>query len=123
MTEITDSIKIHASVDKVFAYTSDYRNWSVFYKGIHDVKPITEETSATGSKFIYKTKSAGMTFSVGTEFRDFKKNHGWNGKSFKGVKHRTKWVFEETEGGTNFTHGVAYSLPWYYGENYLIRFL
>ena len=119
MADITRTIEINAPVDKVFEYVSDYQNWSEFYEGLSDVKPVTESTSSSGSKFIYKTRSAGMTFAVGTEFHDFVKNEGWTGKSFKGVKHQTKWIFRDKNGKTEFTHGVIYHLPILYGGKLL----
>jgi len=119
MAEITRTIEINAPADKVFEYVANYQNWSEFYEGLSDVKPVTEDTFSTGSKFIYKTRSAGMTFTVGTEFRDFVKDEGWTGKSFKGVKHQTKWIFKDLEGKTEFTHGVNYHLPLLFGGKLL----
>jgi len=115
MTKIERTIKIEAPVEKVFDYVSNYKNWPAFYEGISDVKPITENTHSSGSKFVYKTKVMGMQFTVGAEFCDFVKNKGWTGKSFKGVPHRTLWVFKEDGTSTEFTHSVEYNLPIYYG--------
>lgn len=115
MTKIERTINIEAPVEKVFDYVSNYQNWEAFYEGISDVTPITENTLSSGSKFIYKTKVIGMQFAVGTEFCDFVKNEGWTGKSFKGVPHRTQWVFKSAGGYTEFTHSVDYKLPLYYG--------
>lgn len=119
MTLLKDSILIKAPVDEVFSYISDYRNWRVFYQGISDIKPITKETNETGSKFIYKISSTGMTFKVGTELRDFKKNEGWIGKSFKGVDCETFWNVQEKDGKTEFTHGLTYHLPCFIGGKLL----
>ena len=115
MTEIVQSIKINAPVGEVFNYVSDYQNWEEFYDGISNVKPITENTKTIGSKFIYTIKTMGIPFTVGTEFRNFVKNEGWTGKSFKGVEHRTQWLFKEVDGITEFTHAVSYRLPLYFG--------
>lgn len=115
MAEIKRTIIINASIDKVFMYVSNYRNWSEFYIGLSEVKPITEKTRSTGSKFIYKVKMLGVNFTVGTEFQDFKENVGWIGKSFKGIESRTQWSFKKLNGNTEFTHGVSYEMPWYLG--------
>jgi len=115
MTKIERTIKINAPVEKVFDYVSNYQNWPAFYEGISDVKPITENTHSSGSKFVYKTKTMGVTFKVGTEFCNFTENEGWTGKSFKGVKHQTEWVFKDEGGFTEFTHSVDYDLPLVYG--------
>jgi hypothetical protein len=52
---------------------------------------------------------------VGTEFRDFVRNRGWNGASFKGVAHSTEWIFKDVGGKTEFTHGLSYVLPIFMG--------
>jgi len=117
MTKIERTIKIKAPVEKVFDFVSNYQNWSAFYEGISDVTPITKNTLSSGSKFIYKTKVMGIQFTVGTEFCDFVKNEGWTGRSFKGVPHRTEWIFKDEGGFTKFTHSVDYKLPLYYGGN------
>ncbi|HPF51333.1 MAG TPA: SRPBCC family protein [Draconibacterium sp.] len=119
MTQLKQSILIKAPVDIVFSYISDYRNWPEFYMGISDIKPITEKTNETGSKFLYKISSAGMTFNVGTELSDFKKNEGWIGKSFKGIDNETFWNVRNIDGDTEFTHGLTYHLPWFMGGKLL----
>jgi hypothetical protein len=121
MLDITRSIQIEAPVEKVFEYVSDYRKWPEFYVGILDIKPITEITHANGARFLYKAKMMGMKVTLGTEFHQFKQNVGWTGISFKGMKHRTLWIFKESESGTEFTHGVSANLPWYMGGKLLSK--
>ena len=118
MTEITRSIKIKAPVNEVFAYASDYRNWTEFYEGVSDFKPITKTIRGNGTKFIYKAKVLGMMAAVGTEIREFKENEGWVGISFKGLEHETRWVFKKSNNGTEFTHSLSYKLQWYMGGNF-----
>jgi uncharacterized membrane protein len=115
MIEIKRSIHIEAPVEKVFQYASDYRKWPEYYEGISEIKAITETTRGDGAKFVYKAKVMGMKVTVGTEFQQFKENEGWIGKSFKGVDHQTTWNFKESGGGTEFTHGLNSTLPWYMG--------
>jgi uncharacterized membrane protein len=115
MTEINRSVKINAPLNKVFEYTSDYRNWSEFFEGVSDVKPITDSTRGNGAKFIYKVKVLGMRVKVGTELHEFKENEGWRGKSFKGMEHRTQWIFKKSNGDTEFTYILNYDFPWYFG--------
>lgn len=117
--EIKRSVRIEAPVEKVFQYASDYRKWPIFYEGVSDVKAITETIRGDGAKFIYKAKVMGMKVTVGTEFHQYKQNKGWIGISFKGVNHRTQWVFEESGNSTEFTHAVSSNLPWYMGGRFL----
>jgi uncharacterized membrane protein len=117
--EIKRSVRIEAPVEKVFQYASDYRKWPAFYEGISDVKAINDTTRGDGARFIYKAKVMGMKVTVGTEFQQFKQNEGWTGISFKGVNHRTQWLFEAAGNSTQFTHAVSSNLPWYMGGRFL----
>lgn len=113
--EIIRSVRIEASVEKVFQYASDYRKWPEFYEGVTDIKPITETIRGNGAKFIYKARVMGIKITVGTEFQQFEDNEGWIGISFKGVEHQTQWIFKKSGSSTEFTHGVSVILPWYMG--------
>jgi len=115
MTEMQQSIKIDAPVNKVFGYASDYRKWPVFFEGLSDVKPVTSITHDNGARFIYKVKMMGLKVTVGTEWNDYKLNEGWIGKSFKGLKHQIYWIFKESDGSTEFTYIQKYDLPLYFG--------
>ena len=118
MTEIKQSIKIDAPVNKVFGYASNYLKWSEFFEGLSDVKPVTKITDDNGARFIYKVKMMGLKVTVGTEFQQFKKNEGWIGKSFKGLKAQTQWIFKESNGSTEVTYIQKYKLPVYFGEKF-----
>lgn len=115
MTEIKRNIIIEAPVNKVFEYAADYKNWSKFFEGVSDFKPITAVTRGSGSKYIYKAKALGMNITVGTEVQQFKENEGWIGKSFKGMEHSTQWIFEKSNSNTEFTFIQRYKLPFYLG--------
>ena len=119
MTEIKRSIKIEAPVNKVFEYASDYQKWPEFFEGVSDVKAITKTTRGNGAKFIYKVKVLGMKVTVGTEFQQFKENEGWIGKSFKGIEHQTQWIFENSNGDTEFTFIQNYKFPFYFGGKFI----
>jgi uncharacterized membrane protein len=115
MTEIKQSINILAPLNKVFEYASDYRKWPEFFRGLSEVKPVTEATRSDGARFIYKVAVLGMKVTVGTEFQQFKENEGWIGKSFKGIEHQTQWIFKKANGNTEFTFIQKYKFPIYFG--------
>src|SRR3989339_188965 len=119
MTEIKRSVNIKAPVNKVFEYASNFQNWQEFFEGVSDFKPITETTRGNGAKFIYKAKVLGMMFTVGTEMIEFKANEGWIGKSFKGIKHQTQWIFNKSDGNTEFTFIQHQKLPLYLGGKFI----
>jgi len=123
MAEIKRSIKIKAPVNKVFEYASDYLRWPEFFEGVSDVKPVTETTRGNRTKFIYKVKVLGMSVTVGTELQEFKENQGWIGKSFKGIEHKTQWIFEKSNGNTEFTFIQNYKFPLYLGGKLIDKML
>ena len=118
MTEIKRSIIIKAPIDKVFKYVSDYQKWSDWYEGVSNFNTITKITRGNGTKYVYKAKLFGINVTVGTEITQFKENEGWIGKSFKGFGHKTLWNFKESNGDTEFTHGLIYKVPWYMGGKF-----
>ena len=118
MTEIKRCIQIEAPVKKVFKYASDYKKWTEWYEGVSEFRPITKTVHGNGTKYIYKARLFGMNATVGTEIAQFKENKGWIGKSFKGFGHKTLWIFNESNGKTEFTHGLTYKVPWYMGGKF-----
>jgi len=115
MTEIQKSIFIETPASKVFSYISHYPNWSVFFEGLSGVKPVSDKVHGNGAKFIYSIKMMGMKFVVGTEFHNYVENHGWTGKSFKGLAHETNWILKDSNGSTTFTYIQQYSIPVFMG--------
>jgi uncharacterized membrane protein len=111
MSRVEKSIRINAPAEKVFRFAADYQNWDTFFVGVSDVRPTTEKTWGDGSRFVYKATIMGIPMPVGTEIHSFVENEGWRGKSFKGVEHRTQWIFEPTDAGTEFTFAVDYKMP------------
>ena len=54
-----------------------------------------------------------MMMTVGTELRNFKKNEGWTGVSFKGMTHQTQWIFRKSNGGIESTYILSYQTDIY----------
>lgn len=119
MTEISKTILINAPVRKVFDFASDYLNWPKFFEGISDIRPVTQNTSETGARFLYRVQLMGLKMKVGTEFREFERNKGWVGKSFKGLDAQTQWIFKEENEKTEFTYIQRYKLPFYMGGDFM----
>ena len=111
MGRVEKSIRISAPADKVFQFAADYQNWEAFFVGVSNAKPTTEKTWGDGSRFVYKATVMGIPLQVGTEIHSFVENEGWRGKSFKGlVEHRTQWIFQPVDAGTEFTFAVDYKM-------------
>jgi coenzyme Q-binding protein COQ10 len=111
MTHIEDSIIINKPIDEVFKYASDYQHWHEWFEGVSEFTPTTGLSRGNGTRYAYKAKIMGMWAKVETEIQDFVPNQGWNGKSTRGLPHKTHWIFTSADGKTKFTYGLEYKLP------------
>jgi hypothetical protein len=111
MTRIEYSITIEASIEKVFDFASDYRNWHRWFEGVSEFKPTTAISQGNGARYAYQAQIMGFSASVETEIRDFVTNRGWTGVSTKGMSARTYWRFEPAGSATIFTYALEYRLP------------
>ena len=111
MIRVEQSVVIHAPLEQVFAYVSDYRKWPEWYTGVGEATPTTQATRGNRARYAYKARMMGMWATVETEIHDFEENRGWTGVGTKGLPHRTRWVFEPLDTGTRFTHAVESKVP------------
>ena len=92
MTHIEESIIINSPIEEVFKYTSDYQHWPEWFEGVSKFTSTTDITRGNGTRYAYKAKLMGLWAKVETEIQDFVPNQGWNGKSTKGLPHKTHWT-------------------------------
>jgi len=111
MATIERSIDISAPVEEVFRFAADWQNWTKFFEGVSNFKPLTKTTRGSGSKFAYRARMLGISVPVETEIREFEENRGWTGVCGKGLEHRTQWTFVSLDGKTKFTYGLQYRMP------------
>ena len=111
MTSVEKSIVIDRPVEEVFSYASDWQRWHEWFVGVSPFRPVTEIQKGNGTRYAYKASVMGMKMPVETEIHDFIPNKGWNGRSTRGVPHRTHWKFEKAGEGTRFTYGLDFKMP------------
>ena len=111
MTKIVHSIILHAPLEEVFEYVSDWRKWEEWFEGVSNFEPTTKTKKGNGTRYKYKANLMGLKATVETEIHDFVENQGWRGVAVRGMPHETYWNFEKIKGDTKFTYGLEYSLP------------
>jgi uncharacterized membrane protein len=111
MTSVEKSIDIDRPIEEVFTYASDWKYWHEWFEDVTPFRPVTEIQKGNGARYAYKASMMGMKVPIETEIHDYIINKGWNGKSTKGVPHRTHWKFEAAGKGTRFTYGLDFRMP------------
>jgi uncharacterized membrane protein len=111
LTEVRKSVEIVAPIAGVFSFAADWENWTRFFEGVSDFRPVTEITRGNGAIYAYKAKVLGLKMSVETAISDYVENEGWVGTSVRGLPHQTQWVFEYDGDKTTLTYVLGYRLP------------
>jgi hypothetical protein len=111
MRAVKGEVVILAPIHEVFAYASDWREWSHWFEGVSQMRPLTANTQGDGAQFQYRATYFGVPVTVETEIHDFEHNRGWRGVTLRGPKSQTVWSFEAVPNGTMFTFELQYELP------------
>ncbi len=109
MTKIEKSVVIHAPVQKVYAFASDWRNLKRYFVYVQDVKPRTEKTLGEGAALELRVRFLGLTLTsewLGTEQMP---NVAWafNAK-LMGLWATKRWQFASVDGFTRVTFTMTY---------------
>lgn len=109
MTKIEKSVVIGESLEKVYAFSMDWRNLTRYMDYIHEVKPLTEKTIGEGSRLALRVRFMGMMMNCEWEGSEHIENVGW---TFSGVLIGTKavktWRFAPEDGSTRVTFTLEY---------------
>lgn len=126
MPTINKSVKINATVGKVFRVVTEPENWTRYVTSLVAVTHLSKEAPATGSTFRWEYKMMGVRFSGKGEVTDNVKNKRF-GLMLKGKATITeKYDFIKNEDGTstlkiNIEHDLPSALLNKMMDNALIR--
>ena len=114
MTEISKSIEIESSPEKVFALMLDVKKVSEFTNGKEKVEITSKGRLQVGATWHMTSKSAGLKTETDMEVTEFEKNKKMVSHSTGGsrVDMKTWWILEPTAKGTKVTHGGDYKVPY-----------
>ncbi|MFX0168500.1 MAG: SRPBCC family protein [Candidatus Hodarchaeota archaeon] len=112
MTEISESIEIHAPLEKVFKYAVSYRNASQFIASVTSYDPTTEALWGVGARFAMRVSILDFRFTQELEVVELQMGRTLHVRSLSGQPFQdAKWFFEHTASGTRVTYELAYNLP------------
>jgi coenzyme Q-binding protein COQ10 len=114
LTEISKSIEIESSPDKVFALVLDTKKVSEFTNGDEKVEITSKGPFEVGTTWHMTSKSAGLKTETDMEVTEFEKNKKMISHSIGASKLdlKTWWTLEPTAKGTKVTHGADYKVPY-----------
>jgi coenzyme Q-binding protein COQ10 len=114
MANVTKSIEIEASPEKVFAWMSDIKNANDSSKGFTELTQTSTGPLALGSTMHVVGKAGGQTVEVDMEATEFVKNKKivWSTVGASKTKMTSTWTYEPTAKGTKVTYSQEYEVPY-----------
>ncbi|HUT67765.1 MAG TPA: SRPBCC family protein, partial [Dehalococcoidales bacterium] len=110
--KLEHSVVIGAPLDKVFDFTTDWRNFANYFGYVREVKPATEKTVGEGARFSVRVKFMGMMMSSEWEMTEYVKNDRMTFITpLTGVRAIKRWRFIAVEGSTRVNFSLEYK-PW-----------
>lgn len=112
MTDISESIEIHAPLEAVFKYAVSYRNAPNFIASVTSYDPTTEALWGVGTRFAMGVSILDFRFTQELEVVELQMGRSLRVRSLSGQPFQdAKWFFEHTKTGTRVTYELAYELP------------
>ena len=112
MTDISESIEIHAPLEAVFKYAVSHRNAPKFIASVTSYDPTTEALWGVGARFAMGVSILDFRFTQELEVVELQMGRTLRVRSLSGQPFQeAKWFFEHTGSGTRVTYEVAYDLP------------
>ena len=104
MARIEESIEIKRSVDKVFAYTTDAKNWPKWQSFIPEAEQTSQGPVNVGTTFRGVSRMMGRSMKWTAIATEFESNRRWGKKITSGsVVIEEHITYNPVEGGTIFT--------------------
>jgi uncharacterized membrane protein len=110
MVKVHKTIKIHAPVDRVFAFLTDPHNLPEIWPSMVEVKNVIRAAGG-GYNFGWLYKMAGMKFEGASEATEFVLNQRHSTKSTKGIESKFTWVYQREDNDTRLTVDIEYKVP------------
>ena len=114
MANVTKSIEIKASPEKVFNWGLDLKNWNDATKGFTELEQTSKGPFGLGTTMHVVAKGGGQQVESDLEVTEFVKDkkvvmHSVGAGKFKMTG---SWAYEPTAKGTKVTYSMDYELPY-----------
>ena len=109
MARIEDSIQVKCPVDKVFAYTTDAKNWPKWQSFIPEAEQTSQGPMTVGATFKGVNRVMGRSMKWTAVATEYESNKKWGKKIASGdVAIEEHMTYSPVEGGTTFT--IVYNM-------------
>ena len=114
MGNITKSIEIEASPEKVFAFINDAKKMNEASKGFAEMEYTSEGPVGVGTTSHRIVRLGGQEREWDAEVTEFVKNKKMSDRTIGGSKAKLtdSWTFEPTAKGTKLTVSMDYEVPY-----------
>lgn len=110
MTQVNKSVRIHAPIEKVFAYLTQPENFPEIWPSMIEVKNVKANSNG-GNDFEWKYKMAGITFEGATKSTEFEYCKKQVTDSIKGIHTHFEWIFSTKREMTMVELLIEYTIP------------
>lgn len=110
MTRVNKSIRIHAPIDRVFAYLTQPENLPEIWPSMIEVMNV-KNNPIGGYDFEWKYKMAGFTFEGATRTTEFEYCKKLVTDSIRGIHTHFEWIYSTRREMTMVELSIEYTIP------------
>lgn len=110
-SSVNESVRIHAPVDKVFAYVTDPENWTKYVTSLVSVGNLSSTAPEAGTTFEWTYRMLGINFNGAGKISVFRKNHAFGMEMRGAFPVEESFRFEKDDAATVLTVSVEYEVP------------
>ncbi|TCJ28587.1 SRPBCC family protein [Nocardioides jejuensis] len=108
---VQHSVEIDAPVSVVFAYVDDHERTKDWMYGLHEIRPVTEETHGVGATYDGVMK-LGVTLTSRIRCSAWVQDELLEIESVSGIRNTQRWTFTDLgDGRTRLEAWISYTLP------------
>jgi uncharacterized membrane protein len=108
---VVESVRIHAPVEKVFAYVTDPANWTNYVTSLVSVRDCSGPAPEAGMTFAWTYRMLGINFNGTGTVTTFRKNRAFGMSMHGAFPVEESFRFEKDGGTTVLTVAIDYEVP------------
>ncbi|MDO7868779.1 SRPBCC family protein [Nocardioides jiangxiensis] len=108
---VEHSVEIDAPVSVVFAYVDDHDRTRDWIYGLHEIRPVTEQTHGVGATYDGVMR-LGVTLTSRIRCTAWEQDRLLEIESVSGIRNTQRWTFADLgDGRTRLSAWISYTLP------------
>lgn len=110
-SSVNESVRIHAPVEKVFAYVTNPENWTKYVTSLVNIGNLSSGTPEAGTTFEWTYRMLGINFNGAGKISVFRKNRAFGMEMRGAFPVEESFRFEKDDHGMVLTVDIAYEVP------------